>query len=162
MKIKILVKQHELGCEISSYGNWIDLRSSETVKLKKNEYRLIDLGISVRLPKYYQANIVPRSGTFKHYGVIQTNHYGVIDGPSKTDQGYSGNNDRWKFGAFNLSNEDAEIFAGDRICQFEIRPTMYAPFWVKIMWLFSSGIEIKYVSNLNSIDRGGFGSTGLK
>jgi len=49
--------------------------------------------------------------------------------------------------------EDTNINEGDRICQFEIKPTMFAPFLVKLKWLFSSGIEIIYIDDLNSDDR---------
>lgn len=158
MKNKIYVKLHNKNCELTSFGNWIDLKSSETLILKKLDFKIVDLGVSIKLPKYYQGNIVPRSGTYKNFKLIQTNHYGVVDGPTKTESGYSGNNDRWKFAA--LAIDDTHINEGDRICQFEIRPTMFAPFWVKLRWLFSSGIEIVYVDNLDSDDRGGFGSTG--
>jgi len=158
MKIKLYVKLHNEKCDLVSYGNWIDLRSSETVLLKKNENKLIDLGVSMKLPKYYQGNIVPRSGTFKNFKLLQTNHYGVVDGPTKDQQGYCGNNDRWKFSA--LAMETTTVNEGDRICQFEVKPTMFAPFWVKFKWLFSNGIKIIYVDNLDSDDRGGFGTTG--
>jgi dUTP pyrophosphatase len=156
--IKIKVKLHNNKCKLESFGNWIDLRSSETFSLKKFEFKLIDLGISMKLPKYFQGNIVPRSGTYKNFKLIQTNHYGVVDGPTKSELGYSGNNDKWKFSA--LAIEDTQVNEGDRICQFEIKPTMSAPFWIKIKWLFSSGVKIVYVDNLESEDRGGFGSTG--
>lgn len=156
--IKIKVKLHNKKCKLESFGNWIDLRSSETVSLKKFEFKLIDLGVSMKLPKYFQGNIVPRSGTYKNFKMIQTNHYGVVDGPTKNQSGYSGNNDKWKFSA--LAIEDTNVNEGDRICQFEIRPTMSAPFWMKLKWLFSKGIKIVYVNNLESEDRGGFGSTG--
>ena len=160
MKNKIYVKLHNKNCELTSFGNWIDLKSSETLTLKKFDFKLVDLGVSIKLPKYYQGNIVPRSGTYKNFKVIQTNHYGVVDGPTKNESGYSGNNDRWKFSA--LAIEDTSINEGDRICQFEIKPTMFAPFWVKLKWLFSKGIEIVYVDNLDSNDRGGFGQSGIK
>lgn len=160
MKNKIYVKLHNENCKLVSFGNWIDLRSSESVTLKKFEFKLIDLGVSMKLPKYYQANIVPRSGTYKNFKIIQTNHYGVVDGPTKTESGYSGNDDIWKFAA--LAIDDTNIDEGDRICQFEIKPTMFAPFLVKLKWLFSNGIKIIYVDKLNSENRGGFGNTGKK
>jgi dUTP pyrophosphatase len=159
MEIKIYVKLHNDKCKLESFGNWIDLRSSENVTIKKLEFKLVDLGVSIKLPKYYQGNIVPRSGTYKNFKMIQTNHYGVVDGPTKKESGYSGNNDKWKFAA--LAIEDTIVNEGDRICQFEIKPTMFAPFWVKIKWLFSSGIKIVYVNDLYSEDRWGFGHTGI-
>ena len=156
--MKLLVKYHNENCKIESHGNWFDLKSSETVELKKYDNKLIDLGVSIRLPKYYQANIVPRSGTYKLYGVFQANHYGVVDGPDKYSEGYSGNNDKWKFNAIALN--DTKINEGDRICQFEIKPTMVAPWYVKLRWIFDNNFKFIEVQNLKAKNRGGFGSSG--
>ena len=93
-------------------GDWIDLRSAIDVKLKANEFKLIPLGIGMKLPKGYEAHIVPRSSTFKNFGIIQTNHQGVID------ESYCGNNDQWYFPAYAL--RDTKICKNDRICQFRI------------------------------------------
>ena len=46
-------------------GDWIDLRSAETVVLKAGEFKLISLGISMKLPEGYEAHIVPRRKTKK-------------------------------------------------------------------------------------------------
>lgn len=158
MKIKIPIKYHNPICRLEIHGNWIDLKSAETVTITKLNNVLISLGVSMRLPNYFQANVVPRSGTFNKYGVIQGNHYGIVDGPTKTNDGYSGNNDIWKFNA--IAVRQTIIAEGDRICQFEIRPTMFAPWWVKLKWLFVNKIEFIEVDDLKSKDRGGFGSTG--
>jgi len=158
MRLKIPIKYHNDNCKLEIHGNWIDLKSAETVTIEKLKNVLISLGFSMRLPKYYQANIVPRSGTFNKYGVIQGNHYGVVDGSTDINDGYSGNNDIWKFNAIAL--KQTMIAEGDRICQFEIKPTMFAPWWVKLKWLFVNKIEFIEVDDLKSKDRGGFGSTG--
>ena len=156
--MKLLVKYHNSNCHLEQHGNWVDLKSAENIKIKKFENRLISLGVSIRLPKYYQANIVPRSGTYKKYKIIQANHYGIIDGPDKISDGYSGNNDIWMFNAIALDN--VEINNGDRICQFEIRPTMVAPWFIKLNWIFNNKIKIIVAQDLKSDDRGGFGSSG--
>lgn len=158
--MKIYIKYHNKECKIQSFGNWIDLKSSENVKLKILEKKLIPLGVSMKLPKYYQANIVPRSGTFNKFNIIQANHYGVVDDPDGNTDGYSGNDDVWKFNAIALS--ESEIRVGDRICQFEIRPTMFAPWYVKLKWLFTSKLEFVEVDDLKCENRGGFGKTGIK
>lgn len=121
-------------------GDWIDLRSAETVELKAGEFALIDLGVGMILPKGYEAHIVPRSSTFKKWGIIQTNHMGVID------ESYCGENDQWKFPAYAL--RDTIINKNDRICQFRI---------VKKQ----GDIKFKIVDNLGENSRGGFGSTGV-
>lgn len=122
-------------------GDWIDLRCAEDVELKKGEFKLLKLGVGMILPEGYEAHIVPRSSTFKTWKIIQANMMGVID------NSYSGNNDQWHFPA--IAWEDTKINKGDRICQFRI---------VKKM----EGIDIIEVTELNSISRGGFGSTGKK
>ena len=67
---------HLNKCEV---GNWIDLYTSVPVTIKKGEFCLIPLGVGMKLPDGYEANVVSRSSTFKNYGIIQTNAYGVID-----------------------------------------------------------------------------------
>lgn len=121
-------------------GNWIDLRAAEDVELKAGEFKLIPLGIAMQLPEGYEAHIVPRSSTFKNFGIIQTNHCGIID------NSYCGDNDQWLFPAYAL--RDTVIRTNDRICQFrimEIQPE----------------ITFEEVSVLSGPDRGGFGSTGI-
>ena len=120
-------------------GDWIDLRSAETVELKAGEFKLISLGVSMELPKGYEAHIVPRSSTFKNFGVIQTNHQGVVDAS------YCGDNDIWRFPAYAM--RDTIINENDRICQFRIVEKM-------------PNVEFEEVMMLNNTDRGGFGSTG--
>lgn len=124
-----------------SMGDWIDLRSAETVELKAGEFKLISLGISIKLPDGYEAHIVPRSSTFKNFGIIQTNHCGIID------NSYSGSNDIWMFPAYAL--RDTVINENDRICQFRIMKKM-------------PNVKFIEVDTLAEVDRGGFGSTGLK
>ncbi len=126
---------------IGSKSDWIDLRSAEDVNLKKGEYRLISLGFALRLPDGYEAHLVPRSSTFKNFGIIQTNHMGVID------NSYSGDNDIWKMPV--LAVRDTQIHKGDRICQFRIMEKQ-------------PEIIFEETDRLEGPDRGGFGTTGIK
>ena len=141
MKIKVKYFDKEIDkLQKIAKGDWIDLRAAETVELKKDEFKLIPLGIGMILPKRYEAHIVPRSSTFKNFGIIQTNHMGVID------NSYNGNNDQWMFPAY--AERDTIINKNDRICQFRImRKQRKAKF-----------VEIEH---LKKTDRGGFGSTGV-
>lgn len=123
-------------------GDWIDLRAAETVALKSGEFKIISLGISMQLPEGYEAHVVPRSSTFKKWGILQTNSMGVID------ESYCGNNDVWGFPAYAI--KDTKIEKGDRICQFRIVEKM------------PKNLRIKEVFSLENKDRGGFGSTGAK
>lgn len=122
-------------------GDLIDLRSSEDVELKNGEFKLIPLGVGMKLPEGYKANVYPRSSTFKNFGIIMTNSVGQID------NSYSGDNDEWKFPA--LAMRDTVIHKNDRICQFEIQK-------------IQPKIEFIEVEKLDDTDRGGVGSTGTK
>lgn len=129
-------------------GDWIDLRAAEDVTLTKGEFKLIPLGIAMKLPKGYEAVIAPRSSTFKNYGIIQTNHIGVID------NSYSGDNDQWMMPVYCLEPRDfvdgtpkTVIRKNNRICQFRIQQKQ-------------PEVEFQTVEHLDDKDRGGFGSTG--
>lgn len=122
-------------------GDWCDLRAAETVELKKGEFKLIPLGIAMQLPDGYEAHVVPRSSTFKNFGVLQTNSFGVID------NSYCGDNDQWFFPAYAL--RDTIIRKNDRICQFRIEKKQ-------------PDIEFEETDHLDNPDRGGHGSTGVK
>ena len=139
--IKIKYHNDIRPLEILDNGDWIDLRAAEDVNLEKGDFRLISLGVSMKLPEGYEAHIVPRSSTFKHWGIIQANHMGVID------NSYCGDNDIWKFPA--IATRDAVIYKNDRICQFRIMKKQPC-------------VRFDTVELLNGPDRGGFGSSGRK
>lgn len=142
--LKIKIKFENEICQdfelVEGKSDWIDLKSAEDVELKKFEYKLINLGFAAKLPENYEAHVVPRSSTYKNFGIIQSNSMGVID------NSYCGNNDYWKFPVIAL--RDTKIKKGDRICQFRIFKKM-------------DDIAFEKVEFLSSSDRGGFGSTGI-
>ena len=141
--IELLIKYHNpdlIPIDFSSNGDWIDLRAAEDYHLYPNKFYLLNLGISVKLPEGYEAHIVPRSSTFKTWGLIQTNGIGIID------NSYCGENDIWMMPV--ISTKITNINVNDRICQFRIYKKM--PNSIKIT-------PVKYLSDEN---RGGFGSTG--
>ena len=142
MQIKIKYFSNDLErIKKIEQGDWIDLRASKNCSLKSGESHLIPLGLAMQLPRGYEAHIVPRSSTFKNFGVIQTNHMGVVD------ESYCGDNDQWFFLAYAL--RDSVVHVNDRICQFRIMRKQPA-------------LEIVEVDELQSDDRGGIGSTGIK
>lgn len=121
-------------------SNWIDLRAAETVCLAKGDFYLIPLGIGMILPDGYEANIVPRSSTYKKFKILQTNCFAVID------NSYSGDLDQWKLPV--VAMEDTVIRKNDRICQFRINK-------------IQPEIQFEEVEHLNEYSRGGIGSTGV-
>ena len=146
MKNKLQIKIKYLDDSITklekiTIGDWIDLRSAEDIVMKQFDFKLIHLGVAMQLPEGYEANIVPRSSTYKNFGILQTNSFAVID------ESYCGDNDWLKYPAIAL--KDAIIKKGDRICQFRINKKM-------------PEIELLEVELLGNQDRNGLGSTGVK
>ena len=138
----IKIKYHNKNIdkiEMTEVGDWIDLRAAETITLHAGESALISLGVAMKLPEGYEAQMAPRSSTFKRWGIIQTNSIGVID------NSYSGTNDIWRFPAYAVI--DTIIQENDRICQFRIVPKQ-------------PKVSFYEVDELDKTDRGGFGSTG--
>ncbi len=141
IRIKYFTDKIDRLCFVGGKSDWVDLRAADEVVLRAGEYRAIPLGVAMKLPKGYEAHVVPRSSTFKNFGVIQTNHMGVID------ESYCGDNDQWYFSAYAL--RDTVIHVNDRICQFRIMEHQPA-------------LKFEEVVRLEGEDRGGFGSTGVK
>lgn len=145
MEVKVIkIKFVKDGMEEISYingGDWIDLRVAEDIHLEPNEFRLLPLGVAMKLPKNHEALVIPRSSTFKKYGIIQANSVGLID------ETYCGENDEWCFPAY--ATRAVDIPKNTRICQFRI-------------FEHQPPIDLVKVDKLTSKNRGGFGSTGEK
>ena len=139
MQIKIKYIKDIIPIEKIAQGNWIDLRCAEDTELEAGEYHQIPLGVAMELPKGYEALVVPRSSTFRKYGVLLANSVGVID------ESYCGDGDEWCFPAYATAN--VRIPKNERICQFRI---MYR----------QPDCELVTVESLGNADRGGLGSTG--
>ena len=139
IKIKYFVDGIDPLCYVAGKSDWIDLHAAEDVTLKAGEFRLIPLGVAIALPEGYEAHIVPRSSTFKNYGILQTNSMGVVD------CSYCGDNDQWRMPVY--ATRDVTIEKNARICQFRIMKNQ-------------PQLEFLTVDHLDGPDRGGFGSTG--
>lgn len=136
------IKVFDECCTPVGHGDWIDLRCRENVPLLENRFQLIKLGVAMDIPIGYEAQIVPRSSTFKNYGLIQTNGIGIID------NAYCGPEDEWMWPGYVLRSTGLHVIQkGTRICQFR---------------LVYKQPPINFInSNLEyNTNRGGFGSTG--
>lgn len=120
-------------------GDWIDLKSAVTYEYKKGDFFLVNLGVSMELPKGYEALLAPRSSTFKKYGLIVSNSIGIIDNL------YHSDDDVWMLPVYAL--RDGRVEKNDRVAQFRILENQ-------------PKIEFEVVEHLNNKPRGGFGSTG--
>ena len=139
IKVKYFVDGIDELCAVAGKSDWIDLHAAEEVTLKAGEFRLIPLGVAMALPEGYEAHIVPRSSTFKNYGILQTNSMGVVD------RSYRGDNDQWRMPVY--ATRDVTIEKNARICQ--VRIVRNQP-----------PLTLTRVEHLDGPDRGGFGSTG--
>ena len=150
MKIKIKYFDNAKELNMIEKGNWCDLYANKDMFIPEGERAMIPLGVAMQLPEGYEAHVVPRSSTFKTWGIIQTNHIGIID------NSYCGDNDQWFYPAYCLEPKNfidnqygTLIRKGDKIAQFriiEVQPKL----------------EFEKVELLGNKDRGGFGSTGSK
>lgn len=121
------------------HGDWIDLHTAEKVTLKAGEYKEIDLGIVMQVPVNCHVMILPRSSTFKRYGIIMANSAGIID------HDYCGNDDYICFPAY--STRDITINKNTRIAQFGV-------------FLNQLPVSFCFKDKLDTVNRGGLGSTG--
>ena len=147
MKIKIKYFDNAKELNMIEKGNWCDLYANKDMFIPEGEKMMIPLGVAMQLPEGYEAHVVPRSSTFKTWGIIQTNHIGIID------NSYCGDNDQWFYPAYCLEPKNfidnqygTLIRKGDKIAQFriiEVQPKL----------------EFEKVESLGNKDRGGFGST---
>ncbi len=174
MKIPVKLYNGQVLPKFINQGDWIDIYTTGDVifeepvanTLKRTRTngtdistrnvefkpRFVSLNMAMKLPDGYEAVILPRSSTFKRYGCILVNSQGVID------NSFKGNNDIW--GSMWLPTRNATIPANKAFMQFRIQLSQRASIWQKIKWIFSTNkIEFIAVDDLNSQDRGGFGSS---
>ena len=121
----------------------MDLRAhiEQSVTLKSLERKIIPTGLSLTLPKGYEAQVRPRSGLAAKHGITVLNAPGTIDADYRGDIGVI---------LVNLSQEPFTIVPQDRIAQLVV--SQY------------STVKWKPISSLPGSERGsgGFGSTGKK
>lgn len=139
--LEIKVKELSEGCMPQSIevGDWIDLKVARDTDVYPGQFGVIPLGIAMELPKGYEAHVVPRSSTFKAWGIMMSNSVGIID------NSYCGDEDEWGFPYYSFNR--AHILKGTRIAQFRIVENQ-------------PKVEFIKVDSLGNDNRGGFGSTG--
>jgi dUTP pyrophosphatase len=114
-----------------------DLYSYENQTITPNKIKLIDTGISIRVPEGTYGRIAPRSSVSKK---------GILINAGVIDRDYRG---PVKVMVHNLSNNDYVINKNDRIAQLILEQIKTPP--------------VELVEELDDTERGteGFGSTGI-
>lgn len=150
IKIKYFGDELERLHYIDGKSDWIDLRAAEDTAIQEGEFKLIPLGVAMQLPEGYEAHVAPRSSTFKNYGLVMTNSFGVID------QSFCGSDDQWFMPVYCLQGKEiingrraTMVHKNDRICQFRIMKNQ-------------PQIQFEEVKELSGKNRGGHGSTGVR
>lgn len=141
LKIKIKYLADIDPIEQVEGSDWIDLRTAEDIDMEEGEFKLIPLGVAMQLPKGYEAQVIPRSSTYKNWNIVLANSMGLID------ESYCGDNDEWKFPA--IAFQETHIPKNTRICQFRIQKKQ-------------PSVQFNVVETLGNDDRGGIGSTGTE
>lgn len=144
--VHITVLEHGKDLPLPSYETedaaGMDMRAAledEALILEPGDRTLVPTGISVALPKGFEAQIRPRSGLAVKHGVS------VLNSPGTIDADYRG---EIKIALINLGRDVFEITHGMRIAQMIIAPVARA--------------RLMPVIKLEETARGsgGFGSTG--
>lgn len=156
MKIRVKYFDGATKMEKIAKGNWIDVYSNKDIFVPVGERVMIPLGFALELPQGWEGHLAPRSSTFKTWGIIQTNHVGIVDDT------YIGDNDQWHMPVYCLTKdckvnekevptvdgkEGVWIKKGDKVGQFRIMEVM-------------PDFTFEEVDSFGNADRGGFGSTG--
>ena len=163
--MRIRVKYFEGATKLKKIikGNWIDVYSNKDVFVKVGERAMIPLGFALELPQGWEAHLAPRSSTFKTWGIIQTNSVGVVDDT------YIGDNDQWHMPVYCLQGKYIEKDSGT-LCDVTLDVIDHEGTWIKkgdkigqfrIMEVMPE-IEFEEVESFGNVDRGGFGTTGIK
>lgn len=137
--------RNESGYPLPAYATsgsaGMDLRAaiSEPILLAPGEWRAIPTGIYIELPSGYEAQVRPRSGLARDYGIT------LLNSPGTIDSDYRG---EIQAILINLGKAPFVVTPGMRIAQLVIAPV------VQVEW--------ELVEELSATPRGagGFGHTG--
>lgn len=144
MNIRIINRsKNDLPAYETPLSAGMDLRADveSLVILKPLTRTLIPTGLYIELPEGFEAQIRPRSGLAYKHGI------GLVNSPGTIDADYRG---EIKVLLVNLSDQDFEINAGDRIAQMIIAKHERAD-WQEVE-----------VLNETARGAGGYGHTGVQ
>lgn len=142
--MKVLVKRLTDSAIVPHYehdgDSGMDLYADETIELRPMQRALVRTGISIQVPKGFEAQVRAKSGLALNHGI------GLINGIGTIDSGYRG---EIKVIAINFGEKNFTIEKGKKIAQ--------------LVFLRVENAEIELSEELDGTTRndGGFGSTGL-
>ena len=146
-RIEIKRLDHAKGLALPAYETdeaaGMDLRAAlaegETMVLQPGQQAMVPTGLSMAMPKGFEAQVRPRSGLAAKHGLTVLNTPGTIDSDSRGEV---------KIILINLGQDDFTVERNMRIAQMIIAPVVQA-----------SLIEVETLDE-TARGLGGFGSTG--
>jgi dUTP pyrophosphatase len=115
---------------------------TEDLLLAPGERAMVSTGIRIAIPEGYEAQVRPRSGLARRYGL------GMVNAPGTIDSDYRG---IVAVLLINWGSEPIVVHRGDRIAQMVVSPI------VRVEWEMSSDQPLPETSR----HEGGFGHTGV-
>lgn len=145
MNKKIKIRRIDKSIPLPAYKTQgavaFDLSSREEKVIKPKEIIYVPLNVNIKNPKSCAIIMAPRSSLHK-MGLTLINNIGIFD------EDFCGNNDEYNAAIYNFSDQPVTIEVGTRIVQAMVVPI--------------EKVDFEEVEDMESGDRGGFGSTGQK
>jgi len=141
LKIKRFDKSLPLPVHKTSGAVAVDLYSRLDTTIEPHQFAYVPMNVAIKIPDGYFVLMSSRSSTHK-MGVTGLNGVGIFD------RDYCGDNDEYHYVAYNFTDKQVNIEKGTRLCQ--------------ILLIKCENFEFQEVDKMESLTRGGFGTTGVK
>ena len=141
-KVKIKRIDKELSLPVYETGGSVgfDIIAREDTKITSKEITLVPGNIIVEVPKGYMLMVASRSSTPRKKGLTPPHGLGIID------HDYCGEKDEIKIQVYNFTDKSVMVNRGEKIAQG--------------VFIRIDKMEWEEVDQMNTENRGGFGSTG--
>ncbi|MPM57816.1 putative deoxyuridine 5'-triphosphate nucleotidohydrolase YncF [bioreactor metagenome] len=141
LKIKRFDKSLPLPVHKTAGAVAVDLYSREEITIEPHQLGYVPMNVALEIPDGYFVMMASRSSTHK-MGITGVNGVGIFD------RDFCGDNDEYRYVAFNFTDKPVFIEKGTRLCQ--------------LLLIKCENFDFEEVEHLGNTDRGGFGTTGVK
>ena len=141
LKIKRFDKSLPLPVHKTSGAVAVDLSARIDTVIEPHQFAYVPMNVAIKIPDGYFILMTQRSSTHK-MGVVGLNGVGVFD------RDYCGDNDEYHYVAYNYTDSLVKIEKGTRLCQ--------------LVLIKCENFDFEEVDKMDSVSRGGFGTTGVK
>lgn len=141
LKIKRFDKSLPLPVHKTAGAVAVDLSARIDLIIEPHQIVYIPMNVAIKIPDGYFILMTQRSSTHK-MGIVGLNGVGVFD------RDYCGDDDEYHYVAYNFTDNLVKIEKGARLCQ--------------ILLIKCETFDFEEVATMDSANRGGFGTTGVK